>query len=72
MAAAYLFHVSQNQPFLNGNKRAAVACAVTFLEWNGGLVDNDEDGLVEITLAIANHTKDKIDVASFFRSIAMS
>jgi death on curing protein len=26
MAAAYLFHVSRNHPFVDGNKRTALAC----------------------------------------------
>ena len=31
MAAAYLFHIAQNHPFLDGNKRAALATALAFL-----------------------------------------
>ena len=32
MAAAYLFHIATTQGFLDGNKRTAVVCALTFLE----------------------------------------
>ena len=35
MAAAYLFHISRNHPFIDGNKRTAIAAALTFLEVNG-------------------------------------
>jgi death-on-curing protein len=35
MAAAYLFHIAQNHPFLDGNKRAAVMAAFVFLDKNG-------------------------------------
>ncbi len=35
MAAAYLFHLAQNHPFVDGNKRAAVMAALTFLHVNG-------------------------------------
>lgn len=35
MAAAYLFHIAQNHPFLDGNKRAAVMAAFVFLDNNG-------------------------------------
>ncbi len=31
MAAAYAFHVAENQPFVDGNKRTAMACAILFL-----------------------------------------
>ena len=35
MAAAYLFHIAQNHPFVDGNKRAAVMAALVFLQFNG-------------------------------------
>src|SRR5512143_1409321 len=35
MAAAYAFHIAQNHPFIDGNKRAALASALVFLELNG-------------------------------------
>ena len=34
MAAAYLFYIIKNHPFIDGNKRTALATAVTFLQWN--------------------------------------
>src|SRR4030042_6190297 len=41
MAAAYAFHISQNHPFVDGNKRTALAAALVFLEMNGnGISDN--------------------------------
>jgi len=35
MAAAYLFHIAQNHPFIDGNKRAAAMAALVFLQVNG-------------------------------------
>ena len=35
MAAAYLFHLVQNHPFIDGNKRVAHAAMETFLMLNG-------------------------------------
>ena len=35
MAAAYMFHIAQNHPFFDGNKRAAVTAALSFLHVNG-------------------------------------
>ena len=35
VAAAYAFHISQNQGFRDGNKRTGVAAALTFLVKNG-------------------------------------
>jgi death-on-curing protein len=39
MAAAYLFHICQNHPFVDGNKRAGANAAITFLlinDWEPG------------------------------------
>ena len=35
IAAAYLFYISGNHPFLDGNKRTALAACLVFLEENG-------------------------------------
>jgi len=43
MAAAYLYHITQNHPFLDGNKRTAAAAALIFLDLNGVEVWVDED-----------------------------
>lgn len=71
MAAAYLFHIVKNHPFLDGNKRTGAACALIFLDMNGMAVRADEDGLAEITLRAASGNADKGDIARFLRSIAL-
>ena len=43
MAAAYAFHIAENQPFIDGNKRTALDSALTFLELCGITID-DSDG----------------------------
>jgi death-on-curing protein len=39
IAAAYLFYLSSNHPFVDGNKRTALAACLVFLEANGRLPD---------------------------------
>jgi death-on-curing protein len=39
IAAAYLFYIGRNHPFLDGNKRTALAACLVFLEENGLLPD---------------------------------
>jgi death-on-curing protein len=34
MAAAYAFHICQNHPFIDGNKRVALASSLVFLDIN--------------------------------------
>lgn len=67
MAAAYLYHVVQNHPFLDGNKRTGAASAIVFLALNGIEIDNDEQGLVDLTLSVATGQAGKAEIAEFFR-----
>jgi len=39
IAAAYLFYISRNHPFVDGNKRTALASCLVFLEQNQLLPD---------------------------------
>ena len=41
MAAAYLFHLARNHPFVDGNKRTALMCALVFPGLNGQRLDAD-------------------------------
>jgi death-on-curing protein len=68
MAAAYLFHIVQNHPFLDGNKRTGAASAIVFLALNNIQIDNDEQGLVDLTLSVATGEAGKAEIAEFFRS----
>jgi death-on-curing protein len=70
MAAAYLYHICQNHPFLDGNKRTAAFSSLLFLAVNG-ISDDDlpsQADWEEITLTVAAGTKSKSDVAEYLRS----
>ena len=43
MAAAYAFHICQNHPFVDGNKRAGTAAMIAFLADNGWKLDATAD-----------------------------
>jgi len=70
MAAAYLFHIVRNHPFIDGNKRTGAASAIVFLAMNEIEIEADEEGLVELTLGVASSRTDKPEVAAFFRDRA--
>jgi death-on-curing protein len=70
MAAAYLFHLAQNHPFIDGNKRAAAAATFLFLYLNDLVLECSEDELVELTMAIASGTRSKADAAVFIAAHA--
>ena len=43
MAAAYAFHLAENQAFVDGNKRVGLAAATAFLAMNGyDLIERDD------------------------------
>lgn len=66
MAAAYLFHIGRNHPFIDGNKRTALACALAFLRLNGVRVVADEDELYELVIGCVEGVVDKEAIAIFF------
>ncbi|MCS6954615.1 MAG: type II toxin-antitoxin system death-on-curing family toxin [Bryobacteraceae bacterium] len=70
MAAAYLYHIVLNHPFLDGNKRVGLEAALVFLEINGQTVIATDDELVDLTLRTAQSLMTKTEIADFFRSHA--
>jgi death-on-curing protein len=65
MAAAYLFHVCKNHPFIDGNKRAALASCLVFLWLNELEVITDPDNLADLVLGVAEGTVGKAEVAVY-------
>lgn len=70
MAAAYAFHIAQNQPFLDGNKRTGLGAALVFLRINGYRVDDPEESLYEAMIAIAERRMDKAGLAGTLDRLA--
>ncbi len=70
MAAAYLFHLVQNHPFLDGNKRAGAVAALVFLDINQIEIDAPPGSIYELTLSVATGQTGKAKIAEFFRSHA--
>lgn len=66
MAAAYLYGICRNHPFVDGNKRTAAAAAMTFLEMNGEEIDAAEDDLYHLVIGVAEGRVSKAAVAVFF------
>lgn len=66
-AAAYLFSLAKNHPFVDGNKRTATAAALVFLRWNGFDVAPGPE-LTRTVLAVVESRIDKTELAAFLRS----
>jgi len=70
MAGAYLFHIAQNHPFIDGNKRTALAGSLTFLLMNDAEIDSSDDDLTDLVLGVAEGRITKSEVAVFLQKHA--
>ena len=67
MAAAYLFHIVKNHPFVDGNKRVGAVAALVFLDLNGIDMAIRDDDLFDIVMGVAAGTTPKSAVTEFQR-----
>jgi len=67
MAAAYLFHVVQNHPFVDGNKRVGAVAAYVFLSLNNVRLTADPSQFEELVMSVARGERSKSEVTIFFR-----
>lgn len=70
MAAAYLFHLVSNHPFIDGNKRVGAAAADVFLALNGWELTAKEDAYADLVISVAAGKTGKSEVAEFIRANA--
>lgn len=70
MAGAYLFHIVQNHPFLDGNKRTGAVAALVFLDLNGVTIEAPKGSLYDLSMSVATGRAGKAEVVEFFRSHA--
>lgn len=59
VAAAYLFYLCRNHPFVDGNKRTAMAAAIVFLRLNGIEPAADGDAWEALVLDVAASRLDR-------------
>jgi death-on-curing protein len=64
-----MYHIAQNHPFVDGNKRTTLAAALTFLELNDHPVLGGEDELEAATWKVAAGKIDKKSVALILKKI---
>ena len=67
MAAAYLFHIAQNHPFVDGNKRTGAVASLVFLSLNDVEIEADDEELEKIVMGVAEGKIEKASVAKFLR-----
>lgn len=67
-AAAYLYHLAMNHPFIDGNKRTAFAVADTFLRLNGWTLNLTDDRAYDLVMQVARGTMTKEELSTEFES----
>lgn len=70
MAAAYAFHIAENQPFIDGNKRTGLASALVFLGMNGFEVPDPGGALYGAMIDLSARRMDKAGMARLLESLA--
>ena len=69
VAAAYLYYLCRNHPFIDGNKRAALGACVVFLRLNGVEPKPDGPEWEELVLAIASGNLDRQQATTRLRKL---
>ncbi len=71
IAAAYLFYICRNHPFIDGNKRAALATCLVFLSENGLLPEEklDTDAWEAFMLDVAASVLDRAQTTEILKSL---
>ena len=70
MAAAYAFHIAENQAFVDGNKRTALAAALVFLEINDVTIDDPKGKLYDAMMALGSKKIAKTQWAELLESLS--
>ena len=74
IAAAYLYYLCRNHPFVDGNKRTALASCLIFLEANGLLPDDnfrlrDADAWEALVIDVASSSIDRTQTTRRLRAL---
>jgi len=69
VAAAYLYYLCRNHPFIDGNKRAALGACIVFLRLNGIEPRSDGPEWEELALAVAASAIDRDETTTRLRKL---
>lgn len=64
-AAAYLYHLAMNHPFLDGNKRTAFAVMDTFLRLNGYSLNLPNDRTYQLVMQVVESRMSKDELSNY-------
>lgn len=67
-AAAYLYHIAMNHPFIDGNKRTAFGVTDTFLRLNGCTLNLTDDRAYDLVMRVARGSITKEELTTEIES----
>lgn len=70
MAAAYVYHICQNHPFVDGNKRVALVAGLVFLELNGISIEDPRGELYSLMMRVAAGKTGKDAIAATLKRLS--
>jgi death on curing protein len=68
-AAAYLYHLAMNHPFIDGNKRTAFAVMDTFLRLNGYRLNLTNEAAHTLVLQVVQGKIGKADLSQYLELV---
>jgi death on curing protein len=71
-AAAYLYHIAMNHPFVDGNKRTAFAVMDTFLRLNGYRLNLSDEQAYDLVIQVVERRMSKEDLSRYMEQVALS
>jgi len=71
LAAAYLYGLTRNHPFSDGNKRTGFLAAYTFLLINGYALEAEQSVVIAFVLSVAAGEIDEEGATRFFRDFCI-
>jgi len=72
IAAAYLFYLCANHPFLDGNKRTALGACLVFLKLNGARPAPDSGEWESLTMAVADGSISRQEATERLRELILA
>jgi death-on-curing protein len=70
-ASAYIFHISQNHPFIDGNKRTALATGLVFLDLNGIELEDANEDLYDMMIQVSGGILSKEEIALILERLSI-
>jgi death on curing protein len=70
-ASAYIFHITNNHPFIDGNKRTALAAGLVFLDLNVIEIEDLNENLYDMMIQVSGGNLTKKEISSLLKKLSL-